>query len=71
VRSRGGREFWRVSQVQSDVDFVFNCPWSKTLENAPPDMRILTDGKVYEIVSVINVDLGNETIEIQTRRRTT
>ena len=71
VRSRGGREFWRVSQVQSDVDFVFNCPWSKMLENATPDMRILSDGKVYEILSVINVDLANETVEIQTRRRTT
>ena len=71
VRSRGGREFWRVSQVQSDVDFVFNCPWSRTLGNVTPDMRILTDGKVYEIVSVINVDLANNSIEIQTRRRTT
>ena len=71
VRSRGGREFWRVSQVQSDVDFVFNCPWSRTLENATPDMRILSDGKVYEILSVINVDLANNSIEIQTRRRTT
>lgn len=71
VRSRGGREFWRVSQVQSDVDFVFNCPWSPTLEKATPDMRILSDGKVYEILSVINVDLANNSIEIQTRRRTT
>lgn len=71
VRSRGGREFWRVSQVQSDVDFVFNCPWSKTLENATPAMRIVSDGKVYEILSVINVDLANNSIEIQTRRRTT
>ena len=71
VRSRGGREFWRVSQVQSDVDFVFTCPWAKTLENATPDMRVVLDGKVYEILSVINVDLANETVEIQTRRRTT
>lgn len=71
VRSRGGREFWRVSQVQSDVDFVFTCPWSKTLEAATPDMRIACNGNVYEILSVINVDLGNETVEIQTRRRTT
>ena len=71
VKSRGGREFWRVQQVQSDVDFVFRCPWSPTLENATPAMRLMTDGKVYEILSVINVDLANETIEIQTRRRTT
>ena len=71
VKSRGGREFWRVQQVQSDVDFVFRCPWSPTLENATPAMRLMADGKVYEILSVINVDLANETIEIQTRRRTT
>jgi hypothetical protein len=32
---------------------------------------LLVDGNVYEILSVINVDLANETIEIQTRRRTT
>ena len=57
--------------MQSDVDFVFTCPWSKMLENATPDMRILSDGKVYEILSVINVDLANNSIEIQTRRRTT
>ena len=71
VKSRGGREFWRVQQVQSDVDFVFRCPWSRTLEAASPAMRLLVDGNVYEILSVINVDLGNEVIEIQTRRRTT
>ena len=71
VKSRGGREFWRVQQVQSDVDFVFRCPWSPTLEVATPDMRLSVDGKIYEILSVINVDLANETIEIQTRRRTT
>ncbi len=71
VKSRGGREFWRVQQVQSDVDFVFRCPWSPTLEAATPAMRLMTDSKVYEILSVINVDLANETIEIQTRRRTT
>ena len=71
VKSRGGREFWRVQQVQSDVDFVFRCPWSPTLENATPAMRLTADGKVYEILSVINVDLANETVEIQTRRRTT
>jgi SPP1 family predicted phage head-tail adaptor len=71
VKSRGGREFWKVSQVQSDVDFVFVCPWSRTMESATPDMRIICSGNTYEIISVINVDLANDTIELQTRRRTT
>lgn len=71
TQTRGGREFWKVQQVESTVDTVFRCPWTKTLEQATPDMRILFDGTVFEILSVVNIDFADDIVEFQTRRRTT
>ena len=68
VVSKGGREFWKVQQVSADVSHVWKCPWSKTLGNATPDMRLIHEGIVYEILSVIDIDLAHDQIEIQTRR---
>ena len=68
VKSKGGREFWKVDQVSADVSHVWWCPWSPTLEAATPDMQLISDGKIYEIVSVINIDLADREIEIQTKR---
>lgn len=70
VVSKGGREFWKVSQVNADVSHVWRTDWSRTTEALTPDMRIVYAGDVYEILSVINVDLANEEIEIQTKRKT-
>lgn len=68
VRSKGGREFWKVDQVNADVSHVWYCQWSRTLESALPKMRLIHEGKTYEILSVVNIDLANEEIEIQTKR---
>ncbi len=71
AQTRGGREFWKVQQVESTVDTVFRCPWTRALEQATPAMRINYDGTIYEILSVVNVDLADDIVEFQCRRRTT
>lgn len=68
VQSRGGREFWKVDQVAADVSHVWHCPYGKKLAAATPDMRIKYDETIYEILSVIDIDMAHEEIEIQTRR---
>jgi SPP1 family predicted phage head-tail adaptor len=71
AQTRGGREFWKVQQVESTVDTVFRCPWTRALEQSTPAMRINYDGTIYEILSVVNVDLADDIVEFQCRRRTT
>lgn len=68
VMSKGGREFWKVDRVESDVSHVWVCPYSRTLVAATTDMRLISEGLTYEILSVIDIDLAHEEIEIQTRR---
>lgn len=68
VVSRGGREFWRVHQVEADITHVWYCPYDRTLVAATPEMRLVCEGVTYEIVSVIDIDLAHEEIEIQTKR---
>lgn len=68
VKSKGGREFWKVQQVNADVSHVWNCQYSKMMADATPDMRLLCEGVTYEILSVIDIDLAHREIEIQTKR---
>jgi len=68
VRSKGGREFWKVSQVSADVTHVWKCPWGYQLEQVTPDMRLKHRGIVYEILSVENIDFANNFVEIRTKR---
>lgn len=68
VQSKGGREFWKVQQVQADVSHVWFSQWSALLSTATTDMRLKYDGEVYEILSVIDVDLDRKEVQIQTRK---
>lgn len=68
VVSRNGREFWKIQQVNDTVDYVWWARYSKTLETITPDMRLVYDGKIYEILSVIDIDLAHEEVQFQTRR---
>lgn len=68
VQSKGGREFWKIQQVHADVSHVWNCQYSKTLAAATPFMRLICEGVIYEILSVIDIDLAHQEIEIQTKR---
>lgn len=66
--SKGGREFWKVQQVNADVSHVWKADWNKTLAAATPHMRLIHEGLIYEILSVVDIDLAHEKIEIQTKR---
>lgn len=68
VQTKGGREFWKVQQVNADVSHVWRTQWSKTIQAITPDMRLIHEGNTYEILSVIDIDLAHQEIEIQTRR---
>lgn len=66
--SKGGREFWKVQQVNADVSHVWKADWSKRLAEATPAMRLIYEGNTYEILSVVDIDLAHERVEIQTKR---
>jgi SPP1 family predicted phage head-tail adaptor len=68
VKSKGGREFWKVDQVSADVSHVWLCPYSKTLAAATPAMQLVSESVTYEILSVIDIDLAHKEVEIQTKR---
>ncbi len=67
--SKGGREFWKVQQVNADTDQAWTAPWSKTLQGVTPDMRVIFEGNIYEILAVIDVNMDHEEIQILTRRK--
>ena len=66
--SKGGREFWKVQQVNADVSHVWKTMWSKTAANITPFMRLIFEGDTYEILSVHDIDMDHYEIEIQTKR---
>ena len=68
VMSQGGKEFWKVDKQDATVSHVWLCPYSKTLAAATPDMRLVSESVTYEIVSVIDIDLAHEEVQIQTRK---
>ena len=68
VQSKGGREFWKVDQVNADVSHVWKCQYTKALAAVTPDMRLVSESVTYEIQSVVDIDLAHREIEIQTKR---
>ena len=68
VQSKGGREFWKVQQVNADVTHVWDTQWSKTIAAATPDMRLKHEGVTYNILAVIDKDLAHQVVQIQTKR---
>ena len=68
VQSKGGREFWKVDLVAADVSHVWRTQYTTEAAAITPQMRIVWESKTYEVLSVIDIDLAHEEIEIQTRR---
>lgn len=68
VQSKGGREFWKVDQVNADVSHAWRTQYSSEANAITPEMRLSYDGGIYEVASVVNVDLADHEIEIQTVR---
>lgn len=69
VITKGGREFWKVQQVNADSDQAWTTQWSKTIQNVTPDMRLIFEGNTYEILTAIDVNMDHEEIQILTRRK--
>ena len=67
--SKGGREFWKIQQINADTDHAWRAGWSRLLQGVTPDMRLIFENNVYEILAVIDVDMDHEEIEILTRRK--
>jgi len=69
VISKGGREFWKNDQKLADVNHIWTCPWTKTLEAAKPSMRLKYETATYSIILVENIDLSNKTVVIHTAKK--
>ena len=67
--STSSREFWKVTQVNADVDHAWTAGWSRMLQGVTPDMRLIFEGNTYEILAVIDVDMDHLEIQILTRRK--
>lgn len=68
VQTKGGREFWKVQQINATADQSWVTQWSSTLQDISPEMRLIHEGKVYEILAAIDVNMDHEEIQILTRR---
>ena len=68
VITQGGTEFWKVDKLDSTVSHLWKCPYSKTLAAATTKMRLVSESVTYEIMSVIDVDLAHQEVQIQTKR---
>ena len=69
VITKGGREFWKVQQVNANTDQAWTTQWTKTLDGVTPDMRLIYEGNTYEILAATDIDMDHEEIQILTRRK--
>lgn len=69
VITKGGREFWKVQQVNADSEQAWTAQWSKTLQGVTPDMRLEFEGNVYEILTAFDVNMEHDEMQILTRRK--
>ncbi len=66
--SKGGREFWKVNQVNADVSHVWYVAYDSSLDAITPDDRLIYDQTRYEIIAAFNIDNANLEYEIHTKR---
>lgn len=61
VRPIKGREYIAVKQVNAEISVVITMRY---VSGITPEMRVLFGSRVFEIVSVINVDERNRVLEL-------
>ena len=59
-----GREFWQAATVNRENDVRFTIRYR---DDVNPAMRILFEGKLYDITSVLDVDSRHSKLEILAR----
>ena len=61
VRPLSGREYFSAQQVQSEVTTQI---WLRYLDGIMPTMRVNHNGKHYEILSVLNTNGRNTSLQL-------
>jgi SPP1 family predicted phage head-tail adaptor len=65
IKTLKGREYYQAATIQAEKTTRFVLRYSKNLDqNLNEDMRILYNGKAFEIESIINDDEKNITFTI-------
>jgi len=62
-----GREYFSAKQTQAEVDVRFRCRYLSGLNTA--DFRIKYGSRIYDIVSIINVDERNKELIIMAKEK--
>lgn len=70
-KSQSGREFYRARQVNADITHLWEIPWSTVAAAITEQMQLVFEGRVMEILSVINVDEDDRTVRISAREKKT
>lgn len=66
IKPISGREYFEVSQVQSEVTTQI---WIRYCDGIEPTMRVAHNGKQYEIVSVLNYQGLNKTLQLMCKEK--
>ena len=64
VEPLSGREFWQAAAVNRENEVRFTIRYRNDVH---PAMRILFEGRLYDITSVLDVDNRHSTLEILAR----
>ena len=70
-KRQSGREFYRARQVHADITHLWEVPWSGMAAAVTPEMQLVFEGRVMEIISVINVDEDDRVVRISARETKT
>lgn len=66
IKPISGREYFEASQVQSEVTTQI---WIRYRDGIEPTMRVAHNGKQYEIVSVLNYQGLNKTLQLMCKEK--
>ena len=66
IKTKGGREWWKVDTINSEVVAVIQVPYDRLTQNIDSEMRIKLGGnRIINIVAAYDVDEMHEVIEMQ------
>lgn len=69
--SQSGREFYRASQIHSDISHLWELRYSDKANKITTQMRCRIGSRLMGILSVINVDEANRKVQIVARETKT
>ena len=69
VMTQGSREVERAQQIQPDISHIVRMRYDNITKDVHPKMRLLIRGNPVHIAGIVNVNLGNEFLELTCRER--